>query len=417
MKVMVCHNYYQQRGGEDQLFEDEAKLLEANGHDVIWHTVHSDVIQESNLLQVAANTIWNRSAYHRMLDLIESHRPEVLHVVNTFPLLSPAVFHAARKANVPVVATIQNYRYFCAQAMCFRNNKACEACLGKLPWRAVVHGCYRNNRMGSAVVAAMQMLHRYRNTWNTMIDVICIASNFSREKLIKAGLDGSKMMLKPNFAPNDPGHRDGSGRFAVFVGRLADEKGIPTLVEAWKILAEKGLKFPLKIVGDGPSCNLVNELQNQFDHVQWLGKLPNPEVYEWLGRASCLIFPSAGYESLPKTLIESMAVGTPVVGANIGSIPEIVLDDETGYLFPAGDSEGLAEAVQKFFSNEHFSKMTMRERCRQEFERRFKREANYLVLLDIYKEAIRRRAEGTPGRADAEIGEDPSLPYNVSANK
>ena len=418
MKVLVCHNYYQQRGGEDQLFEDEAKLLEANGHEVIWHTVHSDTIQERNLFKVAVNTVWNQEAYHKLLQLIETHRPDIVHVVNTFPLFSPSVFYAARKANVPIVATIQNYRYFCAQAMCFRGNNACESCLGKLPWRAVAYGCYRNSRMGSAVVAAMQMFHRYRQTWNTMIDVICIASNFSRSKLVKAGMDGSKMMLKPNFAPKDPGQRDGSGRYAVFVGRLADEKGVPTLVQAWDRLHAAGLKIPLKIIGDGPSCDMVTDLQNRMDQVQWLGKLPNPEVYEWLGKASCLIFPSAGYESLPKTLIESMAVGTPVVGADIGSIPEIVLDNETGYLFPVGDPDGLAEAVEKFFENESFTRMTMRERCRQEFENRFKRETNYLALIDIYEEAIRRRAHSNPERADRELSdEEPNLPYNISPNE
>lgn len=416
MKVLVCHNYYQQRGGEDQLFEDEAKLLESNGHDVYWHTVHSDTIQGSNLLKVATNTIWNQAEYDRMLEVIESHRPDVLHVVNTFPLLSPSVFYAARKANVPVVATIQNYRYFCAQAMCFRNNKACEACLGKIPWRAVVHGCYRNSRLGSGVVAAMQLFHRYRKTWNTMIDVICIASEFSRGKLIKAGMDGGKMILKPNFAPSDPGYRDGSGRYAVFVGRLADEKGIPALVAAWERLQASGLKIPLKIIGDGPSCDVVNRLQNQCENVQWLGKLPNPEVYEWVGNASCLIFPSAGYESLPKTLIESMAVGTPVVGANIGSIPEVVFDNETGYLFPVGDSDGLADAVQKFFGHESFTRLTMRERCRQEFVKRFKRETNYQALIDIYKEAIRRREKISPGTIPEDASES-SLPYNMGTNE
>lgn len=416
MKVLVCHNYYQQRGGEDQLFEDEAKLLEANGHDVYWHTVHSDSIQGRNLLKVAANTIWNRSEYERMLEVIESHRPDVLHAVNTFPLLSPSIFYAARKANVPVVATIQNYRYFCAQAMCFRNNQACQKCLGKIPWRAVVHGCYRNSRLGSGVVAAMQMFHRYRQTWNTMIDVICIASEFSRNKLISAGMDGSKMMLKPNFAPSDPGHRKGEGGYAVFVGRLADEKGVPTLVDAWERLQATGLKIPLKIIGDGPSCDTVNRLQNKYENVQWLGKLANPEVYEWVGNASCLVFPSAGYESLPKTLIESMAVGTPVVGANIGSIPEVVFDNETGYLFPVGDPEGLADAVQKLFEHESFTRLTMRERCRQEFETRFKRETNYLALIDIYKEAIRRRANISSDTIPDDAS-DSAFPYNVGTNE
>ena len=417
MKVLVCHNYYQQRGGEDQLFEDEAKLLESNGHEVIWHTVHSESIQSRKLYQVALNTVWNQSAYRRMLEIIRQHRPDVLHVVNTFPLLSPSIFYAAREENVPVVATIQNYRYFCAQAMCFRNNKACEACIGKIPWRAVVHGCYRNSKIGSAVVAAMQVYHRYMQTWNQMIDVICIASDFSRGKLVTAGMDGDKMILKPNFAPKDPRPRDGNGGFAVFVGRLAPEKGIPTLVDGWKKLIDNGHKIPLKIIGDGPSCDLVNDLQNHCENIQWLGRLPNPEVYEWLGNASCLVFPSAGYESLPKTLIESMAVGTPVIGANIGSIPEVVIENQTGYLFPAGDAEGLVTATTKLFENSSARQQEMRIRCREEFEKRFKKETNYAALINIYKEAIRRRMNNDTRRESAKNLNPSKLPYNVSANE
>ena len=233
MKVLVCHNYYQQRGGEDQFFEDEAKLLESRGHEVIRYTTHNDQINDRGLFSVAAQTLWSRKACAQLTQLANEHRPDVLHVVNTFPLLSPAIFHAAKKLNLPTVASIQNYRMFCAQAMCFRNGKACEDCLGKIPWRAVKHGCYRGSRAGSAVVATMQMLHRYLQTWQDCVDVICVASDFSKSKLVAAGCDPEQMMKKPNFVSVDPGLKDGEGKFALFVGRLAGEKGIQTLIDAW----------------------------------------------------------------------------------------------------------------------------------------------------------------------------------------
>lgn len=391
MKILLCHNYYQQRGGEDQLFEDDAMLLESNGHQVVRHTVDNDSIRGSSLARTALNTIWNAESARQLGDLISRESPDVLHAVNTFPLLSPAIFHTARSAGVPVVVTIQNYRYFCAQAMCFRNGSACELCLGKLPWRAVWHGCYRGSRSGSAVVALMQLVHRMLGTWSRCVDVLCVASEFSRGKLAAAGLPKEKMLIKPNFVTSDPGPGTGDGQFAVFVGRLAGEKGIETLVEAWRSLNRSDLS--LKIIGDGPEETLVEQLAKENASVEWLGRLPNDQVYDWLGRAACLIFSSTGYESLPKTLIESMAVGTPVIGSRIGSIPEIVLENQTGVTYQAGDSKSLANSVGSFFARKD-EWPEFRRRCRREFEARFTKEANYRMLIDLYEEAIRRRAFG-----------------------
>ena len=394
MKIVSIHNYYQVRGGEDQLFEDEASLLESKGHEVIWHTASSDSIKKSQLASVALNTLWSRKSYYELIELIQLHRPDVIHSVNTFPLFSPSIFHAARKLNVPLVATIQNYRYFCAQAMCFRNGKACEACLGKIPWRAITNRCYKGSIIGSTVVASMQMIHRKLRSWQNYIDVICVASDFSKSKLVKAGIPEERMIIKPNFAPNDPGQRTGRGGYAVFVGRLANEKGLNTLVDAWRMLAHRGSKIPLKIVGDGPDADVVRGLASELEHVEWLGRIPNQQVYDVVGEASCLVFPSTGYESLPKTLIESMAVGTPVIGAAIGSLTEVVTPGKTGSVFPVGDSEALAIAAIDFFekSDEH---PMMRQACRDQFVGRFTAESNYYQLIQIYKEAIRRRREAS----------------------
>lgn len=393
MKIISVHNYYQNRGGEDQLFEDEAKLLEEHGHEIIWHTTHSDSINERNLIGVAVETLWNRRSHREMTDLIREHSPDVIHSVNTFPLFSPSIFHAARKLNIPLVATIQNYRYFCAQAMCYRNGKACEDCLGKLPWRAVRHGCYKDSTAGSAVVSAMQLLHQKLGTWKKYVDVICVASEFSKGKMMQAGLEDRQMIIKPNFVPKDPGPQPGDGGYAVFVGRLSSEKGIQTLVECWRELNSRGIQVPLKIVGDGPESEMVRMLAEDVPSVDWVGLVPNEEVYRVVGEANCLIFPSTGYESLPKTLIESMAVATPVVGSDIGSIPEVVLENETGHLFPAGDSNAMAACVLKFFteSGQPTPRPEMRGNCRSLFEKRYTRESNYEQLIQIYHEAIRRR--------------------------
>ena len=405
MKILVCHNYYQQRGGEDQFFEDEAKLLESRGHEVIRFTTHNDGIKDRRLISVAAQTLWNKESAKQLTSLINQHRPHVMHAVNTFPLFSPSIFHAAKKLNTPTVASIQNYRSFCAQSMCFRDGKACEDCLGKVPWRAVKHGCYRGSRSGSAIVAAMQMLHRHLRTWQTCVDVVCVASDFSKSKLVAAGFDSQQMMHKPNFVSIDPGQKNGEGKFALFVGRLAGEKGVDTLLEAWQ---KHQLPYPLKIVGDGPDADAVKQAAEKQANIEWIGRVPNKQVYDWMGRAACLIFPSVGYESMPKTLIESMAVGTPVIGADVASVPEVVLDGQTGHVFQGGDADSMADKVQHFFASQA-DWPTMRTRCRQEFESRFTADKNYEMLMNIYQQSIERKgltppdARAIPGNSEVSL--------------
>lgn len=386
MNILFCHTYYQLRGGEDQFFEDDVELLKARGHNVTVYSKHNDQVGERGMLRVAKDTIWNADAKREIHALIAERQPDVMHVVNTFPLISPSVFYAARQAGVPTVASIQNYRMFCAQAMCFRNGAACEDCLGKIPWRAVAHRCYRGSLAGSTVVATMQMLHRRWRTWHDYVDLICLASEFSRSKFLAQGFDPDQLRIKPNFVFPDPGQRPG-GDYAVFVGRLSAEKGLPTLIEAWNQLESPP---PLKLVGDGPQRDLATEAARQNRSIEWLGRLPSEEVYDVVGGAACLIFPSAGYESLPKTLVESLAVGTPAIGANIGSIPELVQPGETGLLFEVGNAQSLAQQVRDFFATPERHR-EMRGQCRSDYEQRFTADANYALLMNLYEEAMDRR--------------------------
>lgn len=396
MKILFCHNYYQQRGGEDQCFEDDVDLLEANGHEVVSYIKHNDDINTANLLSVAKKALWNSDAADEVSQLIRQHRPDVVHIVNTFPLLSPSVFYAAREANIPVVLSIHNYRAFCAQAMCFRNGSACEDCLGRLPWRAVVHRCYRNSLAGSAVVAGLQMLHRRWRTLHDQPDLICLLSEFSKSKYIAAGFDPQQLTIKRNYVSPDPGERSGGGGYAVFAGRLVAEKGLAELLAAWRMLDRD---IPLKILGEGPEGELAAAAAREMPHVEWLGRVPLDQVYDVLGDAACLVFPSTGYESLPKTLLESLAVGTPVLGSDIGSIGEVVLEGRTGRLFEVGNPAAIAETVRQFF--DHDDQPRMRRECRELYETLYTADANYQALIEVYEEAIRRRRGDAASHASA----------------
>ena len=255
MKIVLGHGHYQQAGGEDAVFADEAALLAERGHDVIRFTVHNDEIARLGRLAVAGRTFWNRQVHADLAALFAREQPALLHCTNTFPLMSPAVYYAAAAAGVPVVQSLHNYRLLCPNALLLRDGRVCEDCLGKVfAWPAIQHGCYRDSRAGSAVVAGMLAAHRGLGTWTRRVDRYIVLTEFARRKFTAGGLPADKLSVKPNFVSPDTGPGSGGGGYAVYVGRLSEEKGIASLLAAW---IDRRLEIPLKIVGDGPLAEEV----------------------------------------------------------------------------------------------------------------------------------------------------------------
>ena len=246
----MLHNHYQQPGGEDQVFEVEGALLEAHGHRVLRYTQHNDSVADMTRAELAKATVWNTVAYRELRTLIREEQPQVAHFHNTFPLISPAAYHAARAERVPVVQTLHNYRLICPSALFFREGRVCEDCSGKaVPWPGVAHACYRGSRSSSAAVAAMLTAHRVLGTWSRAVDAYIGLTEFARQRFVRGGLPAEKIVVKPNFVHPDPGAGGGDGEYVLFVGRLSEEKGVDTLLKAWK---RPRVRVPLKIVGDGP---------------------------------------------------------------------------------------------------------------------------------------------------------------------
>ena len=393
MKILLCHNYYQEPGGEDAVFADEAALLTAHGHEVIRYTAHNESIKGMSRWQVARSTLWNHQSYTDLKALFKSQRPAVLHCTNTFPLVSPAAYYAARAAGVPVVQSLHNYRLFCVNGLLMRDGHVCETCVGRATaWPGIAHACYRDSRAASAAVAAMQAVHWTLGTWTKMVDLYVALTEFAREKFIAGGLPAKKLVVKPNFVSPDPGVGDGRGGYAIYVGRLSVEKGIDTLLSAWQ-KAPAGMK--LKIVGDGPSRDLVRAAAEQNAHVEWLGHLPRPCVQTLIAEAAVLVLPSVCYEGLPKTILEAFASGTPVVGARLGGIAAAVKHAETGRLFTPGNAPSLAAEVEHMVANsDQFA--AMRRAARREFEANYTAQRNYELLMSIYHRAGVKDATRVP---------------------
>jgi glycosyltransferase involved in cell wall biosynthesis len=390
MNILIAHNFYKQPGGEDQCMAAEVAMLKAHGHEVTQYCLRNDSIDAMSSLEVAGRTIWSRSSFRELRHLFRTRRPQIVHFHNTFPLISPAAYYAARAENVRVVQTLHNFRLSCANALLFRDGKVCEDCLGKsVAWPGIVHKCYHDSRNAGAVIATMQTVHRMLGTWRKAVDVYVALSESSRRKLIAGGLPANKIVVKSNFAYPDPGPGAGLGRYAMFVGRLAAEKGLETLLTAWQHL---GGSLPLKIVGNGPMAAAVQEAAAKDPSIQWLGNLPLETVYTLVGDATVLVLPSQCYENFPRVVIEAFAKGTPVIASNLGAMAEIVDDGRTGLHFEAGNPANLAEKLRSVLADPP-KLARMRQAARQDFDQYFTADVNHKSLMAIYETALGARLQ------------------------
>jgi len=391
MKVLLLHNRYQLVGGEDAVVQAEKALLKTNGHEVTLLEISNDELTSVlKKAKAAVSAIYSPASKQQVSVEIAHFRPDVVHVHNFFPLLSPSVYDACGNAGVPVVQTLHNYRLGCPNAMFLRQGKVCEDCLGKrMPWPGIVHACYRGSRAQSAVVAAMLAVHWLRGTWQERVDAYIVLTNFQKEKMVQAGLPREKIHVKPNYVsePEQLGHTKVLGDYALFVGRLSREKSVTTLIEAYR---HKDLRIPLKIVGDGPlheSLQADVQMAGLEDVIEFLGRQDKSAVLSLMRRAKFLVFPSAWYEGFPVTIAEAFACSLPALASRLGSMAEIVEDGVTGLHFEAGNSADLADKMQ--WANEHPEEMiSMGKNARRAYEAHYTPEMNYQQLRAIYQQVI-----------------------------
>jgi len=379
LRVLIAHNAYQQWGGEDSVVEAESALLTAHGHVVERYIRHNNDVGQLSLPQLALQTLWSPRTLADLADLKARFRPDVIHVHNTLPLLSPAVFWAAHRIGVPVVQTLHNFRWACPQAMFVREGKVCEDCLGRVPWRGVMHACYRGSRAQTAVVAATLTLHKALGTPHKKVDRFIALNEFCRSKMIEAGLPADRIVIKPNFvdAPQQPQWTERVQ--GLYLGRLTAEKGVGHLMSAWP---EVGAAQPLKVVGGGDLEARVRATAG----VDYLGFKSAAEVAGILAGVAYMVVPSVWYEGFPRTIVEAYAAGVPVVASRIGSLAEVVVDGETGLLFNPGDEADLAAKLR--WAESHPAEMVvMGRKARQLYEQRYSPDQNLRQLLDIYRDA------------------------------
>jgi glycosyltransferase involved in cell wall biosynthesis len=388
MKILILHNRYKIIGGEEGVVKAEYTLLEERGHKVTVFEVSNDrIVGIWGKLSTAINGIYSLSSKQQVSDAIAQLEPDLVHVHNFFPLLSPSVYDACVDAEVPVVQTLHNYRLICPKAMPFRNGQICEDCFDRvIPWSGVVHGCYRNSHIQSASVAAMLGLHHWQGTWHKRVDAYIALSDFQKQVFVRAGLPAERFFVKPNFVfgsePQDVERDD----FALFVGRLSEEKGVEILLDAY---LQHQLTIPLKIIGDGPSRAKLAAQAAGLPQVTFLGQQEATVVAQMMQRAQFLVFPSIWYEGFPLTIAESYACKLPVIASRLGSMSEIVRDGVTGLHFESGNAADLASKMRWAIADPQ-SMQKMGDAAYEIYQNCYTPQANYQQLIQIYKSAIDR---------------------------
>ncbi len=390
MKILMVHNAYQQRGGEEAVVDAESRVLAENGHSVVFYKRdNSDLRRRGPMaaLSTAVGTIWSADSYRDIAALLTRENPEVAHFHNTLPLVSPSGYYACHAAKVPVVQTLHNYRLLCPAGTFLRNERVCELCLGRrIAWPSALHACYRNSRSSSAAVAGMLGVHHALGTWKTKVDLYIALTEFARTKFVQGGLDPNRVVVKSNFVCNDPGPKSTHGEYALFAGRHTEAKGVRVLIDAWGALS---LPIPLRIAGDGPLCAEIQQkiLDRKLTHVSLLGLLSSQETQRQIKDARFLVVPSSWFEGFPMIIAEAFACGVPVLCSRLGSMEEIVDDQKTGLHFDPGNAEDLARKTEWLWTHDA-DVAEMGRNARREFEAKYSAKHALVKQIEVYEQAI-----------------------------
>lgn len=397
MKILVVHNFHRSgsSSGDDLVFRKESEILREYGHTVIDLSCSNDEFdrfRSTGRVLIGLQVPWSLSSYNRIKRILSRVSADIVHVHNFFPLLSPSIYYAICSEGIPVVQTLHDFRFLCGMAFFMRHGNICQECKDGSFLKSIKYRCFKNSRIQTIPVALMLELHHMASTFKNKIDGYICLTESQRRIFSDAGFRSDKLFVKPNFVEDTYGPvREIKDDFVIFIGRLGEEKGVKTLIEAWKHLP----RIPLKIVGAGPDAEKLKSLVRDLNvrNIEFLAYRPHHECMKILGEARFLVMPSIWYETFGLTIVEAFSKCKPVIASNHGAMADIVQDGETGLLFKPKDAERLAAKV-KFLWDNPDECVRMGLNARKEYETKYTPERNYEMLIEIYKEVLERRKKG-----------------------
>jgi glycosyltransferase involved in cell wall biosynthesis len=389
MKILLIHNQYKQAGGEDAVFRAESDLFCKHGHHVEMLVYDNSSIKSIVDTCISGlKTIYNPDSARALNAKILEFHPDVIHVHNFLPLVSPSVFFMAKKWNVPILLTLHNYRLICPSATLFFKGRIYEKSLKSIfPMHAIWLGIYRNSQLQTAMVVLMTAVHHLLGTWRNKIDGYITLTQFAKEKFASSALSipEHKLFVKPNFVEDCDPEVFEREDFFLFVGRLTEEKGIETLLKAADLYY-----FKVVIIGDGPLRSRVEDCAKKNPNITYIGFQPKKVILDYLKKCKALIFPSLWYEGFPVTLAEAFSTATPVIASDLGSMKEIIQDHVNGLLFKAGNVDDLIFAIMDMAIDDQLAKK-LSVNARASYTLHYTPEKNYTQLLGIYRQAMARK--------------------------
>jgi glycosyltransferase involved in cell wall biosynthesis len=388
MKILLIHNFYRFRGGEDRYVNILAETLHGKGHQVVQFFYDSRRIDAFHWFQkclLPFRLIHSPAVNKKLEKLVKEEKPDLAVVHNLSPLLSLSLLRVLKRNHIPVLKRLENYKFLCLNGLFLRNNfSVCEICKQGNFWAGIIYRCYQRRFFASLGVALPEFIHRRLNTVIKFADLFLASSQFVETKFLEAGFPGEKIVVYPNFLDFEPLDSTVSpGDYAIFLGRLSKEKGLLTLLKAFKGLPE----FPLKIIGEGPmAAELIEYVRlNRLKNVSFEGFIDGERKREMLKNARFLIFPSECYESFGYTIIESYACGVPVVASDSGGARELVQERETGFLFKPGDSQDLQKKIQQLTTDQQLL-LNMKKNALARAKALYTKEIGYQNLLKLFQQ-------------------------------
>jgi len=390
MKLLIIHNFYKEYGGEDQSVVRLRSLFKKKGYSVVWYFSYNKEIDDYKIrdwLLLPFKTIFSFKTYRNIINLIKKENPELAHIQNVFPLISPSVYYALKKMNIPVVQRLSNYRLLCPNGLFFNNsNEICELCNNGNYLHGILRKCYRNSFLQTLILSASLYLHWKLHTFQKKIDVFITPSQFFRKKLIARGIPEEKIFVKESFIDLDnlkPNYN--FENYAVYIGRISREKGLFTLLQAFKEIPH----LMLKVIGNGP---LYPELvdfanANKILNVEFIGFLEGMEKYEILKKAMFMIIPSECFDCFPNVLLESFAVGTPVIASDVSSLSEGIENGKNGLLFRTGDYLDLKQKILDLAQDSDLN-ISMRYYSRKCAEEKHSERVVFQTLKKLYEDVL-----------------------------